>query len=291
MILRALEAGKHVYTEKPLATTLEDADKIIATADRVGRKVGSAPVLMVHPETQYLRQLITSGAIGKVCFVRARGSNPGPAWCEDFLTDPTWFYKPGGGGPLFDLAVYPLTVITGLLGPAQRVVAMSGISVPDRTVRSGVMKGQQIQVEVDDNTQLILDFGDATFATIDATFCVLSARGPRTEIYGSGGVVNLYSQPNEPQMEIYRDEPGADLRGWLVPQPPYRGSLKPGDPRPDQARRPWSFADGVLHLAQCIEDGSVPIISAQHARHVLEITLKALDSARAGQVIALTTQF
>ncbi len=291
MVLRALAAGKHVYTEKPLATTLEEANQIIEAMERAGRVVGCAPVLTVHPETTYLKGLLQANAIGKVCFIRARGSNPGPAWCEDFLTDPTWFYKPGGGGPLFDLAVYPLNLITALMGPAKRITAMSGICVPERQVRSGVKKGQTISVEVDDNTHLILDFGDATFASIDATFCVLSAKGPRTEIYGTRGVINLYATPNEPPMEIYRDEPEAGLRGWMVPQDTYRGSLKPYDPRPDKDRRPWTFADGVRHLARCIEEGKQPLISAYHARHILEITLKALESAQEGRAVELQTTF
>jgi predicted dehydrogenase len=289
--LRAIAAGKHVYTEKSIATTMPDADRVIAAARAAGRILACAPALMTHPECQEVRALIAGGAIGKVCFARARGSHPGPAWLLDFPNDPAWFYQPGAG-PIFDLGVYPLTYLTGLLGPARRVVALSGVAIAEREVRAGSAKGAVVRVGVDDNTAITLDFGDACFAQVDASYCVLSSKGPRAEIYGSEGVINLAATDDEPPYEIFRDEPAHGLRGWLTPEPVYRGRLMPtrrGRELPSEA--PWSFANGIAHFARVIEGREALILTPEHARHVLEIMLASYDSAREGRVIELTSAF
>jgi predicted dehydrogenase len=289
--LRAIAAGKHVYTEKPIATTLDDADRVIAAAGAAGRVLACAPALMTHPECQEIKTLIAGGAIGKVCYARARGSHPGPAWLLDYPNDPTWFYQPGAG-PIFDLGVYPLTYLTGLLGPARRVMALSGVAIPEREVRAGVAKGAVVNVGVDDNTAITLDFGDACFAHVDASFCVLSSKGPRAEIYGSRGVINLASTPDEEPYEIFRDEPEHELRGWLTPERVYRGRLMPTRRgREQSSEASWSFANGVAHFARVIEGQESLIMTPEHARHVLEIMLKSYDSAREGRAMDLATSF
>jgi len=193
--IAALQAGKHAYTEKPLATTMEDANKMVQEARGRSLKLACAPPLMLTPLNQKLKELIGQGVIGKVCFVQAHGSHRGPERFGDRYTDPTWFYKPGAG-PVFDLAVYQLHTLTGVLGPAKRVTAFSGVAIPERVIYSGPTRGQKIQVEVDDNTHMLLDFGDATFAYLDGTFCMWASKGPRMEFFGNDGVAD-YSKLRE----------------------------------------------------------------------------------------------
>lgn len=288
--LKAIAAGKHVYTEKPIATTLADADLIIAAAREAGVVVASAPAIMTHPESQEIKQFIAADTIGKVCYVRARASHPGPAWLLDFISDPTWFYQ-SGAGPVFDLGVYPITYITGLLGPAKRLVALSGIAIPRRDIRAGVAKGNTVEVGIDDNTAIMLDFGDACFAHIDASFCVLSSKGPRAEIYGSKGVINLAATAEEPPYEIFRDEPERELRGWLTPERVYRGRLMPVLRSREQPAPSWSFANGIAHFVNVIQGRENLIMTPEHARHVLEIMLQCYESARSGRTVELTTTF
>jgi predicted dehydrogenase len=274
--IAALQAGKHAYTEKPLATRLEDAEKMIEEAGSRQLKLACAPPLMLTALNQKMKELIAQGVIGKVCFAQAHGSHRGPERFGDRYTDPTWFYKPGAG-PVFDLAVYQLHILTGILGPAKTVTALSGISIPERTIYSGPTKGQKIDVEVDDNTQIMLDFGDATFAYVDATFCMLASQGARMQFFGSEGTLAVVGAGG---LQVYRQDGEAGIGGWMGLDRSYF-----------QAPASWSLAQGVEHLADCILEDRQPVISAEHARHVLEIMLKAGEAAREGRTRALETTF
>jgi predicted dehydrogenase len=276
--IKALQAGKHLYTEKSMATSMADADTIIAEAQRVGVKLACAAPVMLSPLNQAVKELMDSGVIGKVAFARMHSSHFGASEFTGYGSDPTWFFKPGGG-PILDMGVYAVHTLTGLLGPAKRITAMSGISVPERLVRSGPAKGKIIQVEEDDNTQILLDFGDATFGIIDATFCVHATKGPRAEFYGSLGVLNINDYGVEPPAELYLVDREHDLKGWIAPEL--------GIPRGAQ----WSIANGVEHLAECILEDKEPLISGEHARHALEIMTKAKEAARQGKTLELVTTF
>ena len=278
-VLAALQAGKHVYTEKTMATTVEDADKLIAEAARRNLLLACAPPVMLSAGNQKVKDLISRGAIGRVNFVRARHSHGGPANFRHWTADPTWFYKPGAG-PILDLGVYAFHTITGILGPAKRVTAFTGIAMPERPVRSGPVKGKTIQVETDDNGLILLDFGNATFAVIDGTYCVQAAKGPRMEFYGSQGTINVNDRGAEAPLELYREDESLDVSGWMPVQ------LGDGRGAPS-----WSLASGVEHLAQCILQGKQPVISAQHARHCLEVMLKAMEASRTGQAQEITSTF
>ena len=286
--LAALAAGKHVYTEKPIATALDDAQAIVAAARSAGLMVGAAPALLTHPDIQQTLRWLWADIIGRVCFVRARASNPGPDRITDFLTDPAWFHKTGGG-PLFDLGIYPLHVITGALGPARCVTAFSGIALPERTVVSGAAKGKTIRVESDDNTHLLLDFGDAAYASIDATYCVLSSQGPRMEFYGADGVMNLASTADEPPVLIFRADDAHGLRGWVTPEKVYRGRVNP--PRRPPEPPAYSLVNGVAHMVDALEGRSPLLLTAEHAAHVLEILLAVQQSAREGRAVEINSTF
>ena len=279
--LEALKAGKHVYTEKTMALTLEEADILIKQADEMGLKLVAAPPVMLAPVNKEIKKIIEKGLIGKVCFVCANSSHSGAASFDDFTphpytTDPTWLYKQGGG-PLVDMGVYALHTLTGILGPAKRVTAFSGISIPEVIARSGVVKGKKIKVEVDDNTQLLLDFGENTFAYLNATYCMKAYKGPDISFYGSEGTVVAAKRARR-DFQVYTEkEEVLGMRGWITP-------LEDKNPN-------WTIAKGVLHLAECIREDKKPVISAEHARHVIEIIIMAYESAKSGQAKNLTTTF
>lgn len=293
--LAALQAGKHVYTEKTLAVTLEEADRLLAEAEQRGLIFASAPAVMLNPVNQVARQLLQEGAIGRVCYAIGHAAHGGPArrgyfaWYRRALehlglpaerlvsTDPTWFYQPGAG-PLLDLGVYALTTLTGLLGPVRQVTALSGRQVPELVIEGGVAQGRRITVAVDDTTLLLLDFGNATFAMVDASYNVLATRRPQFEIYGSSGVITMNpQQPAPPQIEVYRGE-----------------DLPTGEPRWERPAVPgprWHLGAGIPHFLECLRDRRRPIISGEHARHVLEVMLKAYAAATEGRTQTITRLF
>src|ERR671916_1179500 len=191
LAMNALRAGKHVYVQKTMAITYAEAREMVETARERGLTLVAAPGQMLAPAMQAMRQLVSSGALGDVYW--AWGSTGG--WYHDEPTrrgegalgavDPTWYYR-AAGGPLRDVTVYMLHSLTGVLGPAQRVTAMSGIRNPMRQWRDKV-----IPVEVDDNSLLLLDFGGATYAMAGGH---ASRTGGLVQwgamgIYGSGGAI------------------------------------------------------------------------------------------------------
>jgi predicted dehydrogenase len=284
--LQILEAGKHLASEKPFATTLEDADAIIKLAAERGLTIVSAPPHMLYPSRQTARRLINEGVIGKVAFARVRSSHNGPA-ARGWPADPTWFYQEGAG-PLLDMGVYGLHEITGILGAAKRVFAMSGITEAQRVVKGGPFDGKIFDVTADDNTLVMLDFGESTFAVVDATFNVAASKSPKIELFGREGTLNVNLDWSEfgdvPALEVYGENAVPGLSGWITPtMQEHEAAMRKASSR--------GQALVLEHLADCVVDGTAPILSAEHARHVLEIMIRAGESARSGASLELTTTF
>ncbi len=255
-----LEAGKHVLVEKPLATTLEESKALVDLAQRSPSHLVCAPFTILSPTFQTIARRIRGGDIGKPCSARARYGWAGPSWSE-------WFYKPGGGC-LFDLGVYCLTSLTGLLGPAQRVAAMTGVAIPEREIN-----GRKIRVEAEDNAQVLLDFGQGTFAVVTTGFTLQQYRSPALEVYGTTGTIQMLGDDWDPDgYELWQNSVG----GWQLFK----------ETAPD-----WSWTDGLNHLIECIGKGAEPRVTPAHAHHVLEIMLKVQQAGRDGQTRAIESTF
>jgi predicted dehydrogenase len=281
---RILEAGRHLVTEKPISSTLAEADELLDLADRAGLYVVAAPADMVTSEWARARDLVARGAIGKVAFARVQSSHAGAA-ALSWPVDPSQFYREGVGA-LLDLAVYGLTQVTGVLGPGRRVSAFSGITVPERLVRGGPFDGKTIPVSAPDNNLILIDFGDATFAVVDGTFNVVASKSPRMEVFGLEGTL-LVNRDDvaAPRVEVYRLDAAPGLAGWISPQT--------YEIFPVGSDRFAELARGVLieHLADCIRDHTQPVASGRHARHVLELMLAAQQSAVEGKAVDVGTVF
>jgi len=282
-----LAASKHLITDKPLAQTMAECDELLALAQERGVLIVSAPGDMLRNEWQEAKRLVKAGALGKIAFARVQSSHAGPAGMA-WPADPTWFYQKGSG-PLLDMGAYGLTRITGVLGPAKRVTAMSGITVPIRRARGGAFDGLEIPVTEPDNTLLLLDFGGATFATVDASFNVVGTRAPAMEIYGLEGSMTVNRPdadilPGQYPIELFRIDAGPGLSGWITPRTVGRSWLQD---RQQVVQR----ATLVEHLVECLATGQPPIAGPEHARHVMEIMLTAQSAAEDGRTVTLETSF
>ena len=183
----ALNAGKHVHSEKPLATNRTDGAQLLELAKWKGLRIGCAPDTFLGAGLQTCRKLLDKGAIGEpvaaVAFMTGRGM-------EMWHPNPDFFYQPGGG-PMFDLGPYYLTALVSLLGPVRRLTGSARISFPERLITSQPLAGTKIKVNTPTHVTGILDFVGGPVATVITSFDVWAANLPRIEIYGSEGSLSL----------------------------------------------------------------------------------------------------
>ncbi len=184
--MAALQAGKSVYVEKPLATTCEDGRKVLELADDNSR-IAAAPDTFLGGGLQTCRKLIDDGWIGRpiaaTAFMMCHGH-------ESWHPNPEFYYKPGGG-PMFDMGPYYLTALLTLLGSVKKVSGSASISFAERTITSQPKYGQKIQVEVPTHVVGILEFQNGAVGNIITSFDVWAAELPYIEIYGTEGTLSV----------------------------------------------------------------------------------------------------
>ncbi|MCS7310715.1 MAG: Gfo/Idh/MocA family oxidoreductase [Armatimonadetes bacterium] len=259
--LYAFEQGVHVLCEKPFATTLEEGRTLLETARQHGVNIWGAPTVVTSPAFQCMARLLAEKAVGEVYVARAWYGHGGPSWGP-------WFYQKGGGS-LFDLGVYNITTLTGLLGPAQSVVALMGTAIPERLV-----EGQRVQVEADDNAIVLMDHGTGVFSCVMTGFVYGPYHEERTvELVGTRGSINLLGWDWHPKgVEVWDEEREA----WKIVCEDQQG---------------YNWNQGGSYLARCLATGEKPLMTAEHAFHVLEVMLAAQQSAQTGQRIAIHSRF
>ncbi len=189
--MAAIAAGKHVYTEKPLATDRADAVAILAAADTAGVRVGGAPDTFLGGGLQTARSLIDEGAIGTPLTAHASAAYLGP---ERWHPNPGIFYAPGGG-PLLDLGPYYMAALVNLLGPVRRVAAVGRGVGSERVIASGPRAGGTIVADVPTSVVGTLEFASGVIAGLTASFDVVASDVPHLEVHGTAGSLVL-GDPN-----------------------------------------------------------------------------------------------
>jgi predicted dehydrogenase len=268
----AIEAGKHVHFNKTMATTVDECNDLIARATERGVRLVASPGMMLNPYNQRIRDRIRAGAIGRVVWAVAGAAVSDYHLTEEFRTgddiltqvDPTWYFRRPGGGPLYDVTVYSLHNLTGILGGAKRVTAVSGIALPQRE-----FGGRAIECDMDDSTFMLLDFGDSVFAVVYGTVEGSVAVGFHPTIFGTDGSVV-----------------GAELNGESM--------RLEGDHMPhvtgQHAEMPEAHVfEDMMQLVAWVQDGTPSIATAEHARHAIDIIECAYRSAETGQTQELRT--
>lgn len=185
--LRALEAGKSIYNEKPLAIEVEDGRNIVETARKKGLFVGCAPDTFLGAGHQTVRKLLEEGKIGDPIGATACMMSHG---MEHWHPNPEFFYQ-HGGGPLFDVGVYYMTALVHLLGPVRRVAGSARISFPERTISSEPLKGTSFKVNTPTHISGVMDFESGAIATVLTSFDVWGHHHPALEIYGTLGTISV----------------------------------------------------------------------------------------------------
>jgi predicted dehydrogenase len=282
--LSAIRAGKHVHFNKTMAITCDEATQLIEAADAADVRLVASPGEMLRPHNRRVKELIEAGAIGQVCWA-ACGAALG-TYHEDEPErqgagiDPSWYFRVPGGGPLYDMTVYALHGLTGILGSVRRVAATSGVRIRERA-----FAGRKIATEAHDNTGMLLDLGDSVFAFAYGTAAGILSEGtkwdPSGRYYGTAGEIvgrRLNGEPFDyPGRELAEQAPPTEE--WLLPHVgvAHRGLLE------------QHVFEDVMQLVDWVRDGTPSPATAEHARHVVEIIECAYRAAETGVAQELTT--
>ncbi len=286
--LKAIRAGKHIHFNKTMTVTTAEADQLIQEAESRGVKLVASPGQMLRTSNQRIRELIQDGAIGRLVWAATGAAfgtyheMEGVRQGDDALTnvDPTWYWRNPGGGPLYDMTVYGLHTLTGIIGPAKAVTALSGTKVSEREFR-----GKMYPCDAHDNTLILLDFGDSVFALAYGTAAgnIVKSFG-QPNFYGTGGSIEGLQLNGEPL-----DYPGRQLaesakNGAIALLPHIKDT-----PHADM-QEAHVFED-LMQLVDLVLDGTPTLATPEHARHVIEIIESAYRAAETGQTQTLRTSF
>lgn len=266
----ALNAGRNVWSEKPMANTYAEGKALLDLAKSKGLRIWGAPAVVNSPQFAFMAEQIKAGKLGRVAAAHAHYGHLGPTWSA-------FFYEKGGGS-LPDLGVYNLATLTGLLGPVRYITAMTSIVTPKRKTDN---KGE-IAVEAEDNAIVLMDHGKGIISSVQCGFNYFDPYGhegkgqekPTISIWGSGGNMNLIGYDWAPF--------GVDM-ATLENEKTVRHV-------PDPGAYVWQMGATVIAEFMAGASGE-PRIQAEHALHVLEIIEAARKSASAGKRVKLSSTF
>ena len=267
----AIRRGKHVWSEKPLAATPDEARMVLAAARECDRRVGCAPDTFLAPGLQTAARLVEDGWIGDPVAAVAFVSEPG---YEHFHPAVDAFYGPAGG-PALDLGPYYLTALVAMLGPVERVAAVARATFPHRTIPTGARRGERIPVEVPTHVAGVLELESGVPVNLLTSWDIWSTHLPYLEVYGSDGSVSL-PNPDEydglPQLrkagaeELRQPPPPPGSLSWATMPPAYGSHVERGI--------------GVADMAHAIRTEQPHRAGAELAYHVLEVLTALSVSSR-----------
>ncbi len=265
--LRALNAGKHIYSEKPLATTREEGKQLLALAQEKGLRIGCSPDTGLGGGLQTTKKLIQDGWIGQVVAGTAHMMSRGP---ESWHPNPGFFYQKGAG-PMFDMGPYYLTTLVSLLGPVQKLTAITQTTFEQRIATCEEQFGQVIPVETPTHFTGVLQFQSGALITLMISFDVCAHGHPPLEIYGTEGSLQV-PDPNFFKGPVHfrrsRQEEWQEI-------PLSHGYI-------DNLR-----SIGIADMAQAIESGRAHRCNGEVAFHVLDVMHAFEEASTSGKHVII----
>jgi predicted dehydrogenase len=266
---QGLEAGKHVWSEKPIANSLAAGQDLLALAKSKGLRLWGAPIVVHSPQFAFMARQLASGSLGRVAAAHADYGHTGPSWSS-------FFYEKGGGS-MPDLGVYNITSLTGLLGPARSVVAMTSVVTPTREIdRKGT-----IPVVAEDNAMILMDHGNGVISHVQCGFNYFNP-------HGHDG-----SQENRHTISIVGSKGSLGLVGydWMPLGVEHATEEFPALRRSITDAHGYVWQQGASLVCETLATGKEHLFTPEHALHVLEIMIAARGSQESGRRIELTSTF
>ncbi|MDB5200121.1 MAG: gfo/Idh/MocA family oxidoreductase [Chitinophagaceae bacterium] len=265
----ALLAGKHVWSEKPMANTYTEGKALLDLARSKKLRLWGAPAVVNSPQFAFMSKAIQEGKLGRVASAHGQYGHTGPTWSA-------FFYEKGGGS-MPDLGVYNMATLTGLLGPARSVMAMTSIVKPERTVDD---KGK-IKVEAEDNAHILLEHDKNVISHVMCGFNFFDTHGHEAgtqtlhsiQVFGDAGNMRLIGYDWETNGVVLDNSEN---------QPPKLMSTDKGG---------YEWQEGARVTGESIVKGIEPRINVEHALHVLEIMEAARRSSATGMKVKLKSKF
>lgn len=261
----ALNAGKHVHSEKPLAGSYEVARSLVDLAADRGLRLSCSPITFMGEAQQTMWRLVESGAIGRVRVAYAEVN-----WnrIESWHPRPQPFY---GIGPIADVGVYPLTILTAMFGPARRVTAFGTVVFPDRTT----MGGEPFTPEAPDFGVAVVELESGTVVRLTANFYVArSTKQGGVELHGDTGSIFLSDwQEFDATVELAR-----------FGEPYEKVPVDDAFPGIDWAR-------ALDELSDAIVTGRPHRATGAHAAHIVEILDATATSIAEGRAVEISSSF
>jgi len=257
---------------------VREADQLIALAADRGLLFLCAPGSAVTSRIRWLKALTGLGRLGPPTLAVAHHADPGPAAWTEYTGDPTPFYREGVG-PVFDHGVYRLHEMTTVLGPVRQVQAMGSIALPRRRVLGGPLVGQTIDVTTQDHVLIHLEFESGALGQLLASFATADTLAPWLEVHFANAVVSFggKSWERDAPVMLYDESDGA-MDGWHA--------------APDVPTDEFGVVEtGARHFIACLLGTETPVLTAEHARHVLEVILAAYASMADGRAHRVGSTF
>jgi len=266
---KALLAGKHVWSEKPMANTYAEGKALLDLARSKKIRLWGAPAVVNSPQFAFMSKTIQEGKLGRIASAHGQYGHTGPTWSA-------FFYEKGGGS-MPDLGVYNMATLTGLLGPARSVMAMLSIVNPERTVDD---KGK-IKVEAEDNAHVLLEHDKGTISHVMCGFNYFDPHGHEA------GTQSLHS------IQIFGDKANMRLIGydWETNGVVLDDSWTDPAKLLSTDKGGYEWQEGARVTGESIVMGTEPKINVEHALHVLEIIEAARKSQQTGTRIKLKSKF
>ena len=270
----AVEAGKHVWTEKPIGLDSDSTRELLALAAQKGVRIGSAPDTLLGPGFQTAKRAIADGVIGTPLFVQTIFQTQGPdAWHPE----PAFLFA-NGAGPLLDMGPYYFSALVSLLGPIEAVAARGSRPQLERTIRTGPRAGETFPVQVPSTVQVLTSFAGGQHGTHLLSFDSALERAGIVEIHGSEGSI-VIPDPNMFSGRIAYVTPVGTItdldRGgqeWI--EIPEQGTVT-------------GRGLGVLDMARAIAADRPHIATGELGYHVLDVMLSAQDAAASGETVRI----